>query len=305
MKRPIGPGGARPDRRAPIFLSYRRADAAGHAGRIVDVLERTTGADSVFRDVDDVPAGGDFVVALERALAAARVCLVLIGDAWQSVRSADGRRRIDDPEDYVHREIAMALARPDLVVIPLLVNGARMPAEHELPTPLQGLARRQAIELSEQRWDYDISQLVGVLQEAGVSSWRYGRRRQLLRFGAALIGFALLVVLVLSLCCRAPSRDALGGFWYLPGGSHWTVSVRDDQLWIEETHYESRQVWKRGSAVLAGRDLSATLQLVFERDGPAFSYRLQLSDDDQTLAGTVKRSDRTAAQPVLLTRQRP
>ena len=151
-----------------VFLSYRRADTAGHAGRICDDLARHFRRPVVFRDVDSIAAGTDFVQALERAVGAARVAIVLIGDGWLPASSEDGSRRLDDPADHVRREVAMALENPGLRVLPVLVEGAAMPAESDLPGPLHRLARLQALELSENRWDYDMARLIAVLEAAGV-----------------------------------------------------------------------------------------------------------------------------------------
>ena len=127
---------------AAIFLSYRRNDAPGFAGRLAEDLEAALGAASVFRDVDDIRPGQDFVAVIERELGSVGVALVMIGPGWLDAR-AEGQRRLDDPGDYVRLEVVAALAsgKP---VIPLLVNGATMPRETELPKALRTLGRRQA-----------------------------------------------------------------------------------------------------------------------------------------------------------------
>jgi hypothetical protein len=93
------------------------------------------------------------------------VLLAVIGKTWTTITGADGRRRLDDPEDLVRREIARALQRPDVEVIPVLVDGARMPTEAELPPDLAPLARRQACELSDLRWDFDVDNLARRLRD--------------------------------------------------------------------------------------------------------------------------------------------
>jgi hypothetical protein len=145
-----------------IFISYRRDDSAGHAGRLFDRLKDRLGAEHVFMDVTDLRPGQDFAVELEQAVAKANCLLAVIGPRWLDAVDASGRRRIDDPEDFVRREVGAALSK-GASVIPVLVHGAKMPPADELPEALRSLARRQAIELSDQRWDSDLRELVQFL----------------------------------------------------------------------------------------------------------------------------------------------
>lgn len=147
-----------------IFISYRRDDSAGHAGRLFDGLRARFGAGHVFMDVTDLRPGQDFAVELERAVGRADCVLAVIGPRWLQAVDAAGRRRIDDPDDFVRREIALGLAH-GATVIPVLVHGAALPRAAELPEPLQPLARRQAVELSDPRWDSDLRELIASLAE--------------------------------------------------------------------------------------------------------------------------------------------
>ena len=142
---------------ARVFINYRRADSAGWARQLHGDLEERFGKERVFRDVAIEP-GVDFVEHIERVMNAAEVCIVVIGPGWASAANSDGRR-LDNPDDLVRREIERALERPDVEVIPVLVDGARMPSERELPDSLRALARRNACELTDVRWDYDIEVL--------------------------------------------------------------------------------------------------------------------------------------------------
>jgi len=146
-----------------IFISYRREDAAGHAGRLFDRLAARFGKDSVFMDVEGIEAGVDFVETIEGAVGRCAVLLAVIGRNWLNGKDAQGRRRLDDPQDFVRLETASALGRK-VRVIPVLVEGARMPGADELPEDLRGLARRQALELRDSRWEADIQALIGVLE---------------------------------------------------------------------------------------------------------------------------------------------
>jgi len=285
-----------------VFLSYRRADTAGHAGRICDDLERHFGAPIVFRDIDSIKAGSDFVRALEAAIGEARVAIVLIGDTWLSEAADDGSVRLQDPEDHVRREVAMALNEPSLTVVPVLVEGASMPTEQQLPEPLQQLARLQAIELSDSRWEYDIKRLSRVLEAAGI---RAEARTRLPAWFAPLAGAAVVFAIAAFVWCWQGSTagiDAYAGLWHMPNGSFWTVREKDGRLWVEETHHDSQQVWKRGPADIDADGLSAELDLVFDREPFLYLHRLRLSDDRQTLIGVVRRSDQTSEASLVLTR---
>ncbi len=148
---------------AGIFISYRREDSPGHAGRIFDRLRSRFGSDVVFMDVAAIEAGVDFVDVLHKAVGSCDALLAVIGPQWLSATS-DGKRRLDDPHDFVRIEIAGALQR-NVRVLPVLVDGARLPSTAGLPTDLQGLTRRQAIELRDARWDDDIDRLVEGLEK--------------------------------------------------------------------------------------------------------------------------------------------
>ena len=147
-----------------IFISYRREDTRGDAGRLADDLKRRLGNNQIFRDIDAIEPGMDFVKAINKAVSYCDVLLAMIGPQWLTVTDKKGRRRVDDANDYVRLEIAAALSR-DIRVIPVLVGGASMPAGEELPDGLAGLARRQAYDLSDKRWDYDVEQLLAVLEK--------------------------------------------------------------------------------------------------------------------------------------------
>ena len=142
---------------APVFINYRRSDSAGWARQLHSDLQARFGADRVFRDVAIEP-GDDFVEHIERVMNASKVCIVVIGSRWTTATTGNGRR-LDDPDDLVRREIERALERSDVDVIPVLVDGATMPSERELPDGLRPLARRNACELTDSRWDYDVEVL--------------------------------------------------------------------------------------------------------------------------------------------------
>ena len=159
-------------RQANIFINYRREDTAGHAGRLFDRLSgRFPGR--VFMDIDTIEPGIDFVEIIEEAVGCCEVLIVMIGRDWLTLADATGRRRLDNPSDFVRLEIGTALAR-DIRIIPVLVEGAIMPRPEDLPPELALLTRRNAIELSDARWAFDVDRLIqtieGVLQDKAPSA---------------------------------------------------------------------------------------------------------------------------------------
>lgn len=156
-----------------VFISYRRDDSIATAGRIRDRLVQALGRKRVFVDVDDIPHGQDFVEVLAGKVAECSVLLAIIGPRWLDARDASGNRRLDDKDDFVVIEIGSALERPGVVVMPVLVDGARMPTAEMLPPRLQPLARRNAIELRNAQFGTDAERLIRAIRTAaGVTpSW--------------------------------------------------------------------------------------------------------------------------------------
>ncbi len=145
-----------------IFISYRREETAYPAGWLYDRLADRFGGGQVFKDVDSIQLGDDFVEVITSAVGSCDVLLALIGDQWLTITDEHGRRRLDDPDDFVRLEIEAALTR-NVRVIPILVDGARMPRADELPGSLARLVRLQALELSPARFDFDTGRLLKVL----------------------------------------------------------------------------------------------------------------------------------------------
>ena len=145
-----------------VFISYRREDCPGHAGRLFDRLRTRFGSDSVFIDVTGIEAGVDFVEVLENAVGSCDVLLAVIGREWVTSADRNGRRRLFDPRDFIRLEISTALKR-NVRVIPILVEGAPVPTAEVLPDDLTPLIRRQAVELRDTRWDADVDDLIALL----------------------------------------------------------------------------------------------------------------------------------------------
>ena len=134
----------KPVRSPKIFISYRRSDSSDVTGRIYDRLIEQFGKSAIFKDVDSIPPGIDFREHLAKAVGKCKIFLVVIGDQWLEVTDAKGRKRLKDPDDFVRIEVESALNR-DILIIPLLVRGAAMPAEAKLPRSLRKLAYRNGI----------------------------------------------------------------------------------------------------------------------------------------------------------------
>ena len=146
-----------------IFISYRREDAPGHAGRLYDVLSRRFGEEQVFMDLG-MELGIDFVEHINKAVGSCRLLVAVIGPRWTSTEDAHGRRRLDDPADFIRVEVETGLRRPEVRVVPVLVQGARMPDADELPASLAELARLNALEVSDARWGYDVDRLTSTVE---------------------------------------------------------------------------------------------------------------------------------------------
>ena len=139
-----------------IFISYRRDDTAGHAGHLYADLVARFGADSVFMDTETIEPGADFAERIQREIELSDVLIALIGKDWL-------RRRLREPEDYVRLEIESALDRK-LRIIPVLLQGVRMPSVAQLPASISELSHRNALEISHSRWRHDVDRLVATLQ---------------------------------------------------------------------------------------------------------------------------------------------
>ena len=146
-----------------VFISYRREDAGPYARLLKMQLSERLPDAQAFMDLDSIEAGRDFAEAIECALLSCSVLVALIGPRWLELTDEDGSRRLDNPEDYVRFEIRTALARCERV-IPVLVDGARMPRQHQLPADLRKLARLNALEMSYSRFEYDEGRLLTVIQ---------------------------------------------------------------------------------------------------------------------------------------------
>ena len=226
-----------------IFISYRRQDSAYPAGWLYDRLAERFGPDQIFKDVDSIELGDDFVETITNAVGSCDILLALIGQDWLDIAGSDGSRRLDDPDDFVRLEIEAALARK-VLLIPILIDGAMMPRGDQLPPSIAPMVRRQALELSPNRFRLDTERLLDVMARtlADIQDEQAGEpavevpaelaaeapaeepvkaetrpkplgsptvsRRVLLSVGAAVAAVAVVVAIVLNAQADDPKKDA-------------------------------------------------------------------------------------------------
>jgi TIR domain len=148
-----------------IFLNYRRDQSEWPTGRLHDRLVEVFGRGRIFTDVDSIPPGQDFTKVLEAAVGSCRVLLAVIGKEWAGALDEAGRRRLENPHDWVRFEIESALRRPGVRVIPVLLDGAAMPRVEELPGELAQLSTRQGVKISASAFARDTDDLIGWLRD--------------------------------------------------------------------------------------------------------------------------------------------
>lgn len=278
-----------------LFLSYRRADTAGYAGRLAPALRKHFGEDQVFQDIETIAPGSDFRAAIEAAIGNSQLLLVLIGNTWLTESDQQGQQRLLDPMDFVRLEIATALKR-GINVLPVLVEGARMPSEAELPVDLKTLARRQALELSDSRWDYDCERLVKAVEAVTRKPSR------IKRWLGAMAIIVLVGGLVSATLLYLQRPTDVSGRWQLPNGSIWVVTQQGADLSIDEVHYQSKQVWKRGKGRIEHKHMSFNLGLVFDQHGPRYSGEADVANDGKLIQGEVVTQGSAQREPLLLNR---
>jgi hypothetical protein len=166
-----------------IFLSYRKSDSPEAAFLIAAYLKDVYGTRNVFID-ENLRGGQNFARELEKKLDECRVLLAIIGPHWLSAADEKGNKRLDDPDDWVRREIRCALDR-GVDVIPILLNGTKVPPKSILPNDIVGLVDHQAINVrtNDQTFKADMNILRQAIGTVGSN-----------RFWFALIAASILVL---------------------------------------------------------------------------------------------------------------
>ncbi|HEY7318044.1 MAG TPA: ankyrin repeat domain-containing protein [Candidatus Binatia bacterium] len=188
-----------------IFISYRREDSIGHAGRLYDRLAEHFGKERIYRDIDTIQAGENFVEAVRQKVNVSDVVLVLIGPRWLTATDDEGRWRLADENDLVRLEIVTGLERNSRV-IPVLLQGASMPRAKDLPGALAGLAQRNAFEIRDSHFDQDVAQLVDALAPTWRQKIGHALRRRPVYGAAALLAVVLLALWVYPKIVFTPER---------------------------------------------------------------------------------------------------
>lgn len=322
---------------ADIFVSYRRGDSAGHTGRLVDSLVRHFGRPAVFQDVQSIEAGRRWDEVIREGVSRCRVLVAVIGQDWLAA-GPDGQRRIDDPRDHLRREVATALER-NIPVIPVLVDGARMPAEDQLPDELKPIVQWQAHELSDSRWEYDVGRLVTMMAGAGgiatTDSPPVQPPSPARRWSMAGAMVVLVVTGGLWLTLRsgplteentlANERPAMTtradvgdetrqavtmaptrfeGDWYDEDATHWSIRVTADDVEINHTALGTGTAI--GYAEGKIRDRTVHFQyVVLVPDEPRLNGQLVISDDENRLTGVLTDLEHGGSTRVVLYRERP
>lgn len=147
---------------AKIFISYRRQDSSHSVGRLYDRLQREFGRD-VFMDIESIRPGENFGETIESRIKECDAFLVCIGPQWAAAADESGFRRIDSREDWVRREIEIAL-RQNVPVVPILLNDTAMPSQVDLPASLQGLTRINSLPLRHEAFHRDLNRLIDLLK---------------------------------------------------------------------------------------------------------------------------------------------
>jgi hypothetical protein len=171
-----------------VFINYRREETAGEARARFNDLVAKLGEGSVFMDVDNIALGRDFREVIQQHLASLKLMLALIGRNWVNATDQSGRRRLHDPSDFVRLEIEAALKR-NIPVTPVLVQGAHMPSVEDLPESLRDFAYRNGFEISHNRWESDVHEMIkrlglGVSQGEGSSGKQTAAGASLPKSGA-------------------------------------------------------------------------------------------------------------------------
>ncbi len=148
-----------------IFINYRRADSKLVAQLIFNELLSRFTREQVFKDFNTISPGDDYTVSIDKALGGCDVLLVLIGEQWLNITDDAGHRRLDDPADYVRVEIAKALSR-NIKVIPVMLDGVKMPRAEQLPEDIQSLTRRQTVDIdTNARLEQDVDRLADIIKD--------------------------------------------------------------------------------------------------------------------------------------------
>ena len=147
-----------------IFINYRKDDSSWNALALYNELQKYFSKEQIFKDFNTILPGDDFVVSIDNALRKCDVLIVIICKSWLDIKDSTGKRRLDDPDDFVRLEVATALTR-GIQVIPVLFDDVPMPHTSELPENMKTLSRRQFVEIDSKRFEDDIRKLAEAIKK--------------------------------------------------------------------------------------------------------------------------------------------
>ena len=294
-----------------VFISYRRDDSAGYAGRLADSLEPLLGAGKIFRDVEDIRPGDDFVQAITQNLQKANVVLVVIGKNWLNAKNDQAALRLHDPNDYVRLEIETAL-KFQHQLIPVLVDNAKMPKPEDLPASIASIANRQALEITDMRWDDDIKRLHKVLvgtqagSSHGQSTLIQWLRPSSTKFRILGLTSALALVAGLLFLLAKPYffLPDFSGNWYFEGGDYLLIKQDGSHFEVEHIDPAMQTTYDKGSGIIKGRHLAFDLIPIYTTK---YRYRgdLTLSWDNNSLKGDLLEVSSNETTVIELSRSNP
>ena len=178
-----------------VFISYRREDSSGYAGRLFDILSTHFGRENTYMDLDTIMGGDNFETVIEEKISQCDVLLAVIGERWLTITGVNGSRRLDMADDFVRLEIAKALER-GVRVIPVLVGGATMPHQDDLPNDLRPLSFHQAMDLRDAHFHADAEQLMDELNKTVPSIKSRPRKLKSNRLALAVSSVLAVAVIV-------------------------------------------------------------------------------------------------------------
>jgi hypothetical protein len=275
---------------ADIFISYRRDDAKSEARSIYERMVRKFGSRRVFMDVEAIQHGADFPSVLNERLSRAKVLLVVIGPYWASGKDSNGTNRLDNPADFVRLEVISAIDR-GIMVIPLLVGGAKMPAVSELPQPLQPLLSKNAAIITHENFASDIERVEQLLVLMGK------RFRFAVRAASLLFGLLCVSAITYWLSNRAEQKSAppsrrlvsIGDFSVEPQNDQDLVwlKIKVERNFVDYLIARGVHVTHRSSALSNQGEVAKEIVGAVERNsGGNVEIRVQLLNRKEVLATT-------------------
>jgi hypothetical protein len=331
----------KPPAKKNIFISYRVSDTAGETGRLVDSLKQYFSEDQIFIDIEKIEPGVDFTVAIAKSLESCDVLLAIIGPNWQGLNHSTNTSRINNTDDWVRLEISTALQR-NIRVVPVLVDGAELPAAEQLPDDLQPLLKRQAYEISNKRWKYDTDELIKFLvRSIGIApkhqtqqpvkqekSW-WAKNYVWVTISAVVLIALMFITSLLNddivssgpdnnpyrnnnepiqpvvndTPAETPKTYLVDGTWYDANGLYYfEISQNNSQLTASSYSMAGLQTGQ-GSGTINGNEVILNINVT---GYGLFIINTRLSGDEQNLSGTLKIENNGASysEPLRLLRNR-